>query len=258
MSLLGYVNTLMQLLLSGAYSSAPASSESNRQNSGSVQPTGPGRRHSGISSEGFGQMGRIVETLLSAQSHHRAKRASPPSGSSEAHPGPAYSAAAPGLGQGDERAPNSGATNATAAGLENALSHLTNANAQAVVEALLGYGTSGDTAPTPSADARLAELTAIDLTEAEARALAEGRVLANRTEDILQRIVNAASSSQPQNASIRRAPPPQDFAQALAGALMAHLNAVHPAHGAYSTLSLAAVASGGSSALSAPRHALLV
>lgn len=261
MSLLGYVSTLMQLLLSGAYASAPTNPESRATNGPATQTMRSGRPHHGTMSEGHGQMGRIVEAMLSGHHHHGYRRTTPTSGTSETNTSQTANKPSAPSNDKDSAAPKTaGSAGNSAAGLTNALSHVTNANAQAVLEALLGAHSANTPATAATSSALLADLASVDLTEAEARALAEGRRLANRDEEILQRIAAVANPDlAQQTAPGSTAEVPQDFAQALVGALMAQINAAHPALGAYSTLSLAAVSSGNSStAVARSRPALFV
>lgn len=249
MSLLGYVSALMHLILSGAQAAQNATAQAHNQ---SPAPTGTGAKAPpapGFTSDGLGQLGHILEAMLgwpeqSTSAAAQATGAAPSSNASAASGTPSAEVASG--GKTADTASGSAGTppSAAAGGLGTALSHVSNANAQTVLQALLGAATAGANSTTENPEpSLLPDLSAVDLTEAEARALAESRTLAARDENILARIAQVANATGDAGATSPDAAP-GDFGQTLLTALMAQINAAHPALGAYSSLSLAAISSG--------------
>lgn len=207
MSILGYVSALLHLMLSGylfghaqsGQTGSPATSPAS-----SAKPATDSPAATALPSpqtEGLGQVGLVLESAL---------------GGGASQPGT----------QG-----NTAATPPEAAqkGLGTALDHVGNTHAKSVLEALLARVA----AETPSHAMNLTDLPDWNISESEARRLAELRVEAHRREDILRRISTAATPPGQADTAGQNSDPTQ--------ALLAQMTAFSTPQGAYSIFSLAAI-----------------
>ncbi|MBZ4022761.1 hypothetical protein CKO11_09850 [Rhodobacter sp. TJ_12] len=239
MSILGYVSALLQVILSGqgfgqgqnAQSSASTQSPAQSTPSATTEPPPPAPQ-----TEGLGQVGLTVESMLSGQS-----------GASETatQAGGQQAAATSNTGAGAS-AQNASTTTAgqgagaAQAGLETGQSRVTNANAQSVLEALIGRLVEAGTASQGDTVIDLSSLFDADSqggTESDARRLAEMRVDANRREAILESIASAANPVDSAAAGVVEADRGRDAMESL----MSQMTGMSVTQGAYSTFSLALV-----------------
>ncbi|PTV96397.1 hypothetical protein C8J27_102191 [Rhodobacter aestuarii] len=252
MSILGYVSALLHMILSGqgygqsqsSQSSASSQSPAKTTPTAATEPAAPAPQ-----TEGLGQVGLAVESMLSGQSGAESGTNALPNAQTEtsdttaalagAQQNAASSAAQTNASQSKNTAGQG--SSAAQAGLENAQSHVTNANAQSVLEALLGRLVEAGAATQDGND------TVIDLsslfdadsgaTESDARRLAEMRVDANRREAILESIATAANPVDSVAAGVSEMSRGRDAMEAL----MSQMTGMSVTQGAYSTFSLAVV-----------------
>ncbi|SOB92392.1 hypothetical protein SAMN05877809_101542 [Rhodobacter sp. JA431] len=248
MSILGYVSALLHMILSGqgygqsqsSQSSASSQSPAKTTPTAATEPASPAPQ-----TEGLGQVGLAVESMLSGQSgaesgtNAQTETSDTTAVLAGAQQNAASSAAQTNASQSENTAGQG--SSAAQAGLENAQSHVTNANAQSVLEALLGRLVEAGAATQDGND------TVIDLsslfdadsgaTESDARRLAEMRVDANRREAILESIATAANPVDSVAAGVSEMSRGRDAMEAL----MSQMTGMSVTQGAYSTFSLAVV-----------------
>ena len=206
MSILGYVSALLHLMLS-SYMSGHAQGGQTGSSPTSATPSPKPATDTPVAAaqpspqtEGLGQVGLVLESAL---------------GGGASQPGTHGSTASP--------------PKAAQKGLGNALDHVGNSHAKSVLEALLARVA----AEAATAETDLTDLPAWDMSEAQARQLAELRVEAHKREDILRRISTAATPAVQTDTADQDSGPMQ--------ALLAQMTAFAAPQGAYSIFSLAAI-----------------